>query len=327
MSFKAFVIQKEKDQISSSVESWEESMLSEGEVTIAVSYSSVNYKDAIVGKSGQLAEFFPLIPGIDLAGKVISSADSRFKEGDSVIATSYKIGTGQHGGYSEVARVPADWVVPLPEGLTLKEAMSLGTAGLTAALSIQRLEDNGLTPEDGPVLVAGATGGVGSLAVAMLAKIGYEVTASTGKKEELEFLYHLGAKHVIDREEITAAENKSTRKSQWAGAIDPVGGPILSYILTTLKRGGSVATSGFTAGADVETSVIPFIGRGVNWLGIDSVTCDMKRRKQAWHRLATDLKLDQLDSIAHEVRIEDLEHVFSQLLAGQAKGRTVVSFE
>ncbi|MGJ9384633.1 acrylyl-CoA reductase family protein [Salipaludibacillus sp. CF4.18] len=326
MSFKAFVIQKENNHVSSSIETWEESQLSEGEVTIAVSYSSVNYKDAVVGKTGQLAEFFPLIPGIDLAGKVISSADSRFKEGDSVIATSYKIGTGQHGGFSEVARVPADWVVPLPEGLTLKEAMSLGTAGLTAALSIQRLEDNGLTPEDGPVLVAGATGGVGSLAVAMLAKIGYEVMASTGKKEEHEFLYQIGAKHVIDRAEITAGDNKPTRKQQWAGAVDPVGGPILSYILSTLKRGGSVATSGFTAGAQVETSVIPFIGRGVNWLGIDSVTCDMKRRKQAWSRLATDLKLDQLDTIAHEVGLEDLDHVFLQLLAGQAKGRTVVSF-
>ncbi|WP_416148256.1 acryloyl-CoA reductase [Salipaludibacillus sp. HK11] len=327
MSFKAFVIRKEDDNLTSGVETWEESMLSEGEVTIAVSYSSVNYKDAIVGQLGQLANFYPLIPGIDLAGTIVSSKDSRFKDGDAVIATSYKIGTGHHGGFSEVARVPADWVVPLPDGLTLKESMILGTAGLTAALSIQRLEDNGLTPESGPVVVAGATGGVGSLAVAMLAKRGYDVTASTGKKEEHDFLYELGAKNVISREELTSSENKPTRAQQWAGAVDPVGGQTLAYILSTLKRGGSVATSGFTAGSDVETNVIPFIGRGVNWLGIDSVTCDMPKRKQAWNRLATDLKLDNLESIANEVGIDELTEVFPKLLAGQMKGRTLVTFE
>lgn len=324
MSFKAFVLRTENDDVSSGIETWEESILSDGEVTIDVAYSSVNYKDAMVGKLGRLAEMSPLIPGIDLAGTVISSSDSRFNEGEFVIATSYDIGTGSHGGFSEIARVPADWVVPLPEGLTLKESMILGTAGLTAALSIQRLEDNGLRPGNGPVVVAGATGGVGSLAVAMLAKAGYEVTASTGKKEEHDFLYNLGAKNVIDREELTALENKPARKQQWAGAVDPVGGQTLAYILTTLKKGGSVATSGFTAGADVETNVIPFIGRGVNWLGIDSVTCNMEERKQAWSRLATDLKLNKLDSIAHEVTLEELNDVFSQLLDGQARGRTLV---
>jgi acrylyl-CoA reductase (NADPH) len=327
MSFKAFVIRKENDNISSKVETWEESMLSKGEVTIAVSYSSVNYKDAIVGQTGQLASFYPLIPGIDLAGTVISSTDSRYKKGDAVIATSYKIGTGHHGGFSEIARVPADWIVPLPDGMTLKESMALGTAGLTAALSIQRLEDNGLTPESGPVVVAGATGGVGSLAVAMLAKIGYEVTGSTGKQDEHDFLYGLGAKNVISREELSASDNKPTRAQEWAGAVDPVGGQTLAYILSTLKKGGSVATSGFTAGSDVKTTVFPFIGRGVNWLGIDSVTCEMSKRKQAWHRLATDLKLDQLETIAREVKLEDLESVFPKLLEGQVKGRTIVSFE
>ncbi|WP_059105732.1 acrylyl-CoA reductase family protein [Shouchella shacheensis] len=326
MSFKAYVIRKEEETIKSAVETWEPQQLSEGEVTIAVSYSSVNYKDALVATQGKLADFFPLIPGIDLAGTVVKSEDERFKEGEAVIATSYRIGTGHHGGYSEMASIPGDWVVPLPDGLTLQEAMALGTAGLTAALSIQRLGDNGLTPEAGPVVVPGATGGVGSLAVHMLAGLGYEVTAGTGKKEEHDYLYGLGATHVVDRSELEDDGEQTVRTAKWAGAVDPVGGKTLSYILSTLKRGGSVATSGFTAGADVQTTVFPFIGRGVNWLGIDSVTCPMKERTRAWKRLGDDLKPTALEPVVQEVELEELDQVFAQILQGEVRGRTVVRF-
>ncbi|ACT03808.1 NADPH:quinone oxidoreductase family protein [Paenibacillus sp. JDR-2] len=299
--------------------------LPEGEVTVRVTYSSVNYKDGMVGIWGRMIKSYPHIPGIDLSGTVAESTDPRYKPGDEVIVTSYGLGVTHHGGYSELARVPASWVVPLPSGLTQREAMILGTAGFTAALSVQRLEDNGLTPEKGPVVVAGASGGVGSVAVNILAKRGYEVTASTGRLSEEAYLKELGAKHVIHRDELTESERKPIRRPLWAAAVDPVGGKTLSYLLSTLQYGGSVATSGLTGGVEVETSVYPFILRGVNWLGIDSVECPMELRRRVWERLATDLKPTMLsNTIVKEIQLEQLPEELALILQGQVRGRTIV---
>lgn len=323
--FKALVADKRNDKMEMNIKEVRMEDLSEGEVVIRVSYSSVNYKDGMVGVTGAIAETFPIIPGIDLAGTVISSEDDRFKEGDEVIATSYYIGTRHSGGFSEVARIPADWVVPLPEGLTKKEAMEIGTAGFTAALSIQRLEDNGLEPGDGEVLVDGASGGVGSIAINMLASKGYEVVASTGRTEEAEYLKSLGARKVIHRDEVTDTDGKSTRKRRWKAAIDPVGGKTLQYILSSLDYGGSVATCGLAGGVEVETTVLPFISRGINWLGIDSVKYPMEQRVEVWKRLAGDMKPAALGThIAHEVTLEELPDTLRDILNGKVRGRIIV---
>ncbi|MFX3634238.1 MAG: acryloyl-CoA reductase [Candidatus Pristimantibacillus sp.] len=329
--FRAFVLDKEpnKDndgQISFSLKQLSDEDLPKGEVTVRVAYSSVNYKDGMVAIWNRMVHSYPLIPGIDLSGSVEHSDDPRFKRGDLVLVTSYGLGVSRHGGFSELARVPADWVVPLPEGLTLREAMIMGTAGFTAALSVQRLEDNGLTPDQGPVLVAGATGGVGSVAVDILSKRGYEVTASTGKTSEHDYLRELGAAHVIHRDEIVDADKKLVRKPIWAGAVDPVGGATLQYILSTLKYGGSVATSGLTGGVEVATSVYPFITRGVNWLGIDSVECPMDVRLKVWGRLGEDLKPRRInDEMVNEISIEQLPEVLNRILEGKVRGRTIVA--
>ncbi len=227
-NFQAFVINKENEKVTRDIKTLSLSDLPEGEVTIQVAYSSVNFKDGFVAIQGQFVESYPLVPGIDLAGRVMESKDERYQEGDEVIVTSYDLGTGHHGGFSEVARVPGDWVVPLPKGLSMKEAMILGTAGFTAALSVQRLEDNNLKPENGPVLVAGATGGVGSIAVDILANRGYHVTASTGKTDEKDYLKKLGAREVIHREEIVDHEGNPMREERWAAAVDPVEGRLFS---------------------------------------------------------------------------------------------------
>jgi acrylyl-CoA reductase (NADPH) len=300
--------------------------LPEGEVTVRVAYSSVNYKDGMVAILGRMVKRYPHIPGIDLSGTVVDSSDPRYKHGDSVIVTSYGVGVSHYGGYSELARVPASWVVPLPEGVSLREAMILGTAGFTAALSVQRLEDNGLTPDKGPVVVAGASGGVGSVAVNILARRGYAVTASTGRLSEEASLKELGAAHVIHRDELTeSSERKPIRRPLWAAAVDPVGGKTLQYLLSTLQYGGSVATSGLTGGIEVETSVYPFILRGVNWLGIDSVECPMELRRRVWERLGTDLKPTMLSStIVNEITLEQLPEELSSILQGQVRGRTIV---
>ncbi|GGG62777.1 acrylyl-CoA reductase family protein [Paenibacillus radicis (ex Gao et al. 2016)] len=326
-AFRAYVLERQEDgQTSFSLKQLEKEALPEGEVVVRVAYSSVNYKDGMIAISNQMVKSYPHIPGIDLAGTVEQSSDPRFREGDAVIVTSYGLGVSQHGGFSELARVPADWVVPLPEGLSLKEAMILGTAGFTAALSVQRLEDNGLHPGKGPVLVAGATGGVGSVAVDLLAGRGYEVTASTGKAEEHAYLRELGAANIIGREELADIGHKPLRKGLWAGAVDPVGGQTLQYILSTMMYGGSVATSGLTGGHEVATTVYPFILRGVNWLGIDSVECPMELRRLVWNRLATDLKPKHLGgSLVNEIRLEQLPEVLQNILQGKVRGRTIVA--
>lgn len=323
--FKAMVLDKVNDQTKLEIKQLSMEDLPEGDVTIQVAYSSVNFKDGAVAILNQFVSSYPVVPGIDLAGTVIDSKDERFAEGDEVIVTSYQLGTGHFGGFSEIARVPAEWVVPLPKGLSLKEAMILGTAGLTAAIAVQRLEDNGLEPGDGPVLVAGATGGVGSVAVNILAKKGYEVVASTGKTDQEEYLEGLGAKQIIHRDDIIDSDNRPVREEKWAAAIDPVGGKTLQYILSTLKYDGSVATCGFTGGSEVSTTVFPHISRGINWLGIDSVQYPMNKRLKVWNRLGDDLKPTTLDEeLANEISLEELPQVLAAILEGKVRGRTLV---
>lgn len=325
--FQALVLESSDKNKPLSVKQLRMEDLPEGDVTIQVAYSSINYKDAMVGIQHQMIKKYPHIPGIDLAGTVLASDTPDFNAGDEVIVTSYFLGTGHHGGFSEIARVPKEWVVPLPEGLTLREAMILGTAGFTAALSLQRLEDNGLTPEKGPVLVAGATGGVGSIAVNMLADNGYEVIASTGKKEEETYLKTIGATQVIAREDVQRTDDQPVYKKQWAAAIDPVGGNTTSFIISSLDYGGSVATSGLTGGTEVDTNVLPVLGRAVNWLGIDSVMCPMDVRQTVWQRLASDLKPSLLEEeIVQEVKLDEVPSILETILKGQLRGRTIVHF-
>ncbi|WP_066318976.1 acryloyl-CoA reductase [Bacillus sp. FJAT-29814] len=325
-AFKALVVNKQENDFTVKLQELTLSDLPEGEVLIRVQYSSVNYKDSLASiPEGNVVKSYPMIPGIDFAGVVVSSEDPRFKEGDEVIATSYEIGVSHFGGYSEYARIPAKWVVPLPEGLTLKEAMIIGTAGFTAALSIQRLEENGVTPDKGEVLVTGATGGVGSFAVAILAKLGYQVVASTGKASQHEFLNQLGAQSVVSREEIYDGKIRALGKQNWAAAVDPVGGEPLASLLSQINYGGSVAASGLTAGVKVPTTVFPFILRGVNLLGIDSVYCPMETRLKIWGRLATDFKPRDMENLLQqEVTLEQLPSVLPTLLKGEATGRTIV---
>ncbi|MFB4165434.1 acryloyl-CoA reductase [Alteribacillus sp. JSM 102045] len=300
--------------------------LPEGEVLVKVHYSSVNFKDGMASMAnGNIVKEYPMVPGIDLSGVVEDSSDSRYSKGDQVIVTSYELGVSHYGGFAEYARVPAEWVVPLPEGLNLKEAMIYGTAGFTAGLSVLRLEEEGITPESGTVLVTGATGGVGSMAVAMLAKLGYNVAASTGKASEHEYLKVLGAKDILSREDVQPEKIRPLDKQRWAGVVDPVGGETLAYALSTLSYGGAAAVSGLTGGTKVPATVFPFILRGVNLVGIDSVYCPMDRRKQVWNRLAADLKMDRLlETISSEITLDELPETLDQILQGKVRGRKVV---
>jgi len=324
-TFQAMVLDKENEQTKLEIRQLSMNDLPHGEVTIKVAYSSINYKDAMVSIDGNFVQSYPHTPGIDLAGTVIASTDQYYKPNDEVIVTGYKLGTLHSGGYSEIARVPAKWIVPLPKGLTLRESMILGTAGFTAALSVQRLEDNGLATGQGPVLVAGATGGVGSLAVNILARRGYEVVASTGKLQEEDYLKAIGASRVIHRNDIMDTEQIAVRQKLWAGAIDPVGGKTLQYIMSTLQYGGSVATSGLTGGIEVSTTVIPYISRGINWLGIDSVQCPMNNRLKVWSRLGNDLKPSMLhDGMVTEISLAQIPDALAGILEGKLRGRTIV---
>jgi putative YhdH/YhfP family quinone oxidoreductase len=291
-----------------------------------VAYSSVNYKDGLACiPNGNIVRSYPFVPGIDLSGTVEESNDSRFKAGNEVIVTSYNLGVSHYGGFSEYARVPASWVVSLPTGLSLKEAMAIGTAGFTAALSIHQLELNGLKPGNGPLLVTGASGGVGSTAIAMLANLGYEIAASTGKSDEHAFLQSLGASQILSREEVSAESSRPLEKERWSGVIDSVGGSTLANAIRTTKYGGSVAACGLTGGNAVNTTVFPFILRGVNLLGIESVNCPMPLRQQLWQRIATDLKpKGLLESIGREASLEELPEVTAAILAGKVRGRTII---
>lgn len=325
-SFKAFVVNKTDQSFEAGVKELTTEDLHQGEVLIKVDYSGVNYKDGLASiPNGSVVRKYPLIPGVDLAGTVAESSDSRFRPGDAVIATSYNIGVSHHGGYGEYARIPAAWVVPLPRGLDTKEAMTLGTAGFTVALALHKLELNGLKSDNGPVLITGATGGVGSLAVAILSKVGYQVAASTGKEAEHDYLKGLGASEILSRAEVAPETGKPLEKERWAGSIDSVGGHTLAYLARTTKTGGSIASIGLTGGAALNLTVHPFILRGVNLLGIDSATCPMELRRELWQRLASQWKPDKLDKlIAREVGLEGLPEVTDTILKGGIKGRVLV---
>jgi acrylyl-CoA reductase (NADPH) len=296
-----------------------------GDVLVKVSYSTVNYKDGLclAGKGG-LVRAYPHVPGIDFAGEVVSSADPRYKPGDLVVLTGWRVGEVWWGGYAQFARVRADWLVPLAAGLDCRQAMAIGTAGLTAMLSVLALEKAGITPDRGPVLVTGAAGGVGSVATALLAARGYEVTAITGRAETAAYLRGLGASDVLDRATMLDGGDKLLESEQWAGCVDSVGSTILARVLAQMKYGGAVATVGLAAGSDLPTTVIPFIIRGVSLLGVDSVMCPHERRVTAWARLATDLPQAHLASATTEIGLADVTAIGADILAGKVKGRVVV---
>ncbi len=324
--FRAYLIREEEGKIVGGFAGMTEAELDRGEVTIRVAYSSVNYKDALAATgAGRIIRRYPCVGGIDLAGTVMASADPRFVPDDQVIATSHDIGVAHHGGYSEVARIPADWVLKLPQGLSLKEAMALGTAGFTAGLAIVRMEENGLKPANGPVIVTGATGGVGSLAIDMLAGLGYHVVALTGKEAEKDYLLGLGAKEVVLRQSLDLARIKPLGKETWAGAVDNLGGDVLAWIASTMKQGGTIASIGLAASMSLNTTVAPFILRGACLLGIDSGYIGEPYRSGVWRRLTLDLRPRHLAALTRTIRFAELPSVFDDFIKARAKGRIVVA--
>lgn len=325
--FEAYVIHKDEQGFRSGVETLDIDQLPEGDVIVEVHYSGVNYKDGLANSpEGRIVNSYPFVPGIDLAGTVVESSHPRFKVGDAVLCTGYGLGVSHFGGYSRYVRLSGEWLVSLPTGLTFKEAMSIGTAGFTAALSVDSLILNGLTPERGPVLVTGATGGVGSVAITILAQLGYDVVASTGKSElQKDWLHHLGATSVISREDIIAPPKGVLSKERWAAIIDPVGGPNLNSLLKSVQYGGGVALSGLTGGGSFDSTVYPFILRGIQLLGIDSVYCPMERRQAIWHKLGEEWKpVNMLEQAVTEISLSGLPDVLESILQGGAVGRTVV---
>jgi acrylyl-CoA reductase (NADPH) len=324
-SFKALIVDKVNGEVVASSRLMNVEDLPEGHLLIKVFYSSVNYKDALAfSTNGNIVKNYPFVPGIDLSGVVVSSSNDQFQEGDEVVVTGYKLGVSHFGGFSGFARVPAEWAVKLPDNLSLKEAMIFGTAGFTAALSVLELQEAGVLPESGPVLVTGATGGVGSAAVGILAQLGYEVVASTGKADMQDYLLGLGAKRVILRDELVSGEIPALGKQLWAGAVDCVGGKTLSSILPALQYGGAVAASGLTGGTELAATVFPFILRGIRLIGIDSVFAGMNRRKQVWQLLSSDYKPVMLDRMSEEIALEQVPEYVPVILKGQSRGRVVV---
>lgn len=299
--------------------------LPEGDLLIKVHYSSLNYKDALsaTGNKG-VSRKFPHTPGIDAAGEVVKCETAKFLPGDEVIVTGYDLGMNTPGGFGQYIRIPSSWALRLPDGLTLKESMALGTAGFTAALCVLGLQNGGIRPGDGDVLVTGATGGVGSIAVSILAKAGYRVVAATGKSSETDLLKSLGATEVVGREEVIDSEGRPMLKERWAGAVDVVGGDTLASIVKATRYGGVVTCCGLVGSVDLAMNVFPFILRGVSLIGIDSVQVPMETRLPVWERLATEWKLDQLEGLVTECTIQELESKIQDILKGQLKGRTVV---
>lgn len=325
--FKALVVEKDEEgKTNAAVGTITEDQLPEGEVLVAVEYSTLNYKDGLcIGPGGGLVRNYPHVPGIDFAGTVESSSDDRFKPGDKVVLTGWRVGENRWGGYAQKARVKADMLVPLPDGLTTRAAMAVGTAGFTAMLAVMALEDHGVTPDKGPVLVTGAAGGVGSVAVAILAKLGYQVAAVTGRPEQADYLKGLGATEIVARDELTEVTKKPLESERWAGAIDAVAGVMLGRVLKQINYGGSVAAIGLAGGAAIEGALItPFILRGVNLLGIDSVMQPTPNRLRAWKRIAQDLPMDKLEAMIEEVGLGALPDLGRAILKGQVKGRVVV---
>jgi len=324
--FNALVVNKDEDgKTSAGVEQIGLDDLPHAEVTVAVEYSTVNYKDGLcIGPGGGLVRSYPHVPGIDFAGVVESSDDARYKPGDKVVLTGWRVGEAHWGGYSQKARVKAEWLVPLPAGLDARQAMAVGTAGFTAMLAVMALEDHGLEPGHGPVLVTGAAGGVGSVATAILANLGYEVAGVTGRPETADYLRSLGASQIVAREEINETVKRPLEGETWSGCVDAVGGAMLARVLGQMKYGASVAAVGLAGGAGLPATVIPFLLRGVNLLGIDSVMQPYDNRVRAWERIASDLPMDKLDSMVQPATLGDLPQLGRDILKGQVKGRVVV---
>lgn len=324
--FDALVVEKDEDgKTSAAVTQIDEADLPEGEVTVAVEYSTVNYKDGLcIGPGGGLVRNYPHIPGIDFAGTVEKSDDARYAPGDKVVLTGWRVGEAHWGGYAQKARVKADWLVPLPEGLDTRQAMAVGTAGFTAMLAVMALEDHGLKAGDGPVLVTGAAGGVGSVATALLAKLGYEVAGVTGRPETESYLRDLGASRIVPREELAETTKRPLEGETWAGCVDAVGGAMLARVLGQMKYGASLAAVGLAGGAALPATVIPFLLRGVNLLGIDSVMQPYENRLRAWERIARDLPMDKLEAMVQPATLSDLPGLGADILKGQVRGRVVV---
>ena len=324
--FRALVVEKDTDgATSASVQELDDSRLPEAEVTVDVAYSTVNYKDGLcIGPGGGLVRHYPHVPGIDFAGTVSASDDDRYAPGDAVVLTGWRVGEAHWGGYSEKARGKADWLVPLPEGLSARQAMAVGTAGFTAMLAVMALEDHGLTPGHGPVLLTGAAGGVGSVATAILANLGYEVAGVTGRPETADYLRQLGATQIVPREEINETVKRPLESETWAGCVDAVGGAMLARVLGQMKYRASVAAVGLAGGAQLPATVIPFLLRAVNLLGSDSVLQPYDNRLRAWQRIAKDLPMDKLEEMIVPAVLADLPQLGADILNGQVKGRIVV---
>ena len=327
MTFRALVVEKDTDgKTHAAIQTLSDDRLPAGDVTVAVEYSTVNYKDGLcLGPGGGLVRSYPHVPGIDLAGSVTASDDPRYAPGDKVVLTGWRVGEVHWGGYAETARVKADWLVPLPHGLTTRHAMAVGTAGLTAMLAIMALEDHGLAPERGEVLVTGAAGGVGSVATAILANLGYAVAAVTGRPDQAAYLHALGAGRIVPREDLAETVKRPLEAETWAGCVDAVGGAMLARVLGQMRYGGSVAAVGLSAGAALPATVIPFLLRGVNLLGIDSVMQPFESRRRAWDRIVRDLPMDRLEAMIQPATLADLPDLGKAILAGQQRGRVVVN--
>ncbi|MDQ2694819.1 MAG: oxidoreductase [Pseudomonadota bacterium] len=324
-TFKALVLTQEDKKTVPAVRQLSVADLPEGDVLVAVDYSSLNYKDglAVTGK-GRIVRSFPMVPGVDLAGTVLESTAAGYRPGDKVVLNGWSVGERYWGGYSQRARLKAQWLVPLPAGLDTRQAMAIGTAGYTAMLCVMALEEAGVTPDpELPVLVTGASGGVGSVAVALLAKLGYTVAAVTGRPENTDYLKHLGARQIVGREEM-AQPPRPLENQRWSGAVDTVGGVILARVLAETNYGGAVAACGLAGGADLPATVMPFILRNVRLQGVDSVMCPLPRRKTAWQRLATDLPPQALNDIAHVASLEEIPQLAADIVAGKVRGRVVV---
>ncbi|MBI3991840.1 MAG: oxidoreductase [Candidatus Lambdaproteobacteria bacterium] len=324
-AMQAYVLEGTADAPKGAVTAFDTAKLPADDVTIKVAFSGINYKDAMVAAgAGKMVRNFPHIPGIDLSGEVVEDASGTFRAGQQVLVTGYDLGVGHLGGYGQFARVPKGWVVPLPQGLDLREAMVIGTAGFTAMMSLLAMERNGLKPGQGPILITGATGGVGSIAIELFSRAGYDVTASSGKPDMTDFLKTLGAKEVIGREALLDESKRVMLKETWAGAVDNVGGTTLEYLLRTTKGWGSVALCGLVQSPMYSGSVYPFILRGVNLLGIDSVNCPMSIRLEGWRRMAGPLKPRHLKEIGKTIHLADLPAKLDEILKGGARGRYVL---
>ncbi|MDE3122266.1 MAG: oxidoreductase [Paracoccaceae bacterium] len=324
--FKALVVEKDEGGATHArIQELDESRLPEGDVTVAVDFSTLNYKDGLcLGPGGGLVRTYPHVPGIDFAGTVTDSADPRYAPGDKVVLTGWRVGEVHWGGYAQKARVKADWLVPLPQGLSTRAAMAVGTAGFTAMLAVMALEDHGLSPDKGEVLVTGAAGGVGSVAVALLAHLGYQVAAVTGRPETEAYLRGLGASRIVPRADLAETVKRPLETETWAGCVDAVGGAMLARVLGQMKYGASVAAVGLAGGSGLPATVIPFLLRGVNLLGIDSVMRPYADRVRAWGRIARDLPMDKLEAMVQPATLADLPALGAAILKGQVKGRVVV---